>query len=115
MGNKIVQDAEDLYVAGTKSATFRSDPFLAVGWTSVDIQQVITAASGLSGTSVLQVSNDKTNWDDYPGSSHAFTGNESFTWMVVAETPAKWLSLLTTISAGSGTFAATRTGIKTIT
>ena len=115
MGNKIIQDPESLYVSGVKSATFRSDPFLVVGWTSVDIQQVITSASGLSGSAILQVSNDQTNWDDYPGSSHSFSGNESFTWMIIAQTPAKWMSLLVTISGGSGTFAATRTGQWTIT
>lgn len=120
MGNQIITVPFDLYVAGSKAATFGSTPVQGVGLVTLAIQQIITGASSLAGNAKIQVSNDKVvssivNWDDYSGSQHNFTGNESFSWMIYQPLSALWLRLLVTITAGSGTFAATGTGTRTIT
>jgi len=116
MGDAIVTRPEVFLAATSKDASFDSTMiFPLVGWESLSIQQLITSAAGLTGSSILQTSIDKTNWDDYPGSSHSFTGNESFTWHLVQHTGALWLKVMTTISSGSATFAQLATGTKTIT
>ena len=105
---------EVIISAGAMGSSINSTPILLNQVYCFMIQAVVTSASGLTGTLKLQLSADPnvnpntntiTNWTDYPSSSQAVTGNDTFVWDVTV-TGGNWVRLVWTNSGGTGTLNA---------
>lgn len=108
----------DHIVAQSMAATFTGPIFECQAVYGLGIQAVVSAASSLNGTFKVQVTNRQTSdrvptdWVDYTTlASKTLTANGVSFWEVPnGVIPFKWLRLVFTRTAGSGTMDATING-----
>lgn len=106
---------------GDMSASFNSDPIRLENMIYFSISAIVTLASSLNGTAKLQQCNDLGNdpgtgpqnisglagWVDITGSSQTLTANGAYSWNYNQGAGFRWVRLLWTSVAGTGTAACT--------
>ena len=89
--------------AAVMDASFDSQIYDIQDMGGLSIHGIWGLQSGLAGSIKVQISNDKTNWEDLPSSSFTFAGNGSKLW-TIADNFYRYVKVVCTISAGNATF-----------
>ncbi len=88
-----------------QNAPFTTNTYNIQSWSKYAFQVVITSASALNVTAVIEATLNGTDWDVVPSSSQTFTTNGSFIWDYGGGSSVIAVRVnFTTFSAGSGKF-----------